>query len=68
MNKLKTSIIIATIIASALPALAQRKSPHETVSTVIGDRRTGNRITITYGRPYAKDRKIWGGLVPYDKA
>jgi len=50
------------------------KSPHETISTVIGDRRTGNRITITYGRPFTKDpktgapRKIWGGLVPWDKA
>lgn len=49
-------------------------SPHETTSKVIGDRKTGNRITITYGRPYLKDpktgepRKIWGGLVPWDKA
>jgi len=51
-----------------------RKSPHETVSTVIGDRKTGNRVTITYGRPYTRDpktgapRKIWGGLVPWGKA
>jgi hypothetical protein len=51
-----------------------RVSPHETISTVVGDRRTGNRVTIVYGRPYAKDpktaeiRKIWGGLVPWDKA
>ena len=50
------------------------KSPHETTSTVIGERHTGNRITVTYGRPYTKDpktgtpRKIWGGLVPWDKA
>lgn len=50
------------------------KSPHETISTVIGDRATGNRVTITYGRPYTKDpktgepRKIWGGLVKWDKA
>src|SRR4051812_37267812 len=49
-------------------------SPHETISTVIGDRRTGNRITTTYGRPFTKDpktgtpRKIWGGLVGWDKA
>lgn len=49
------------------------RSPHETTSTVIGDRRTGNRVTITYGRPYTKDprtgeaRKIWGGLVPWDQ-
>ena len=50
------------------------KSPHETISTVIGERRTGNRITITYGRPFTNDpktgapRKIWGGLVAWDKA
>ncbi len=49
-------------------------SPHETISTVIGDRRTGNRVTITYGRPFTKDpktgepRKIWGGLVKWSKA
>jgi DUF2911 family protein len=57
-----------------LPSPRPRISPHETISTVIGDRRTGNRITITYGRPYIKDpktgapRKIWGGLVAWDKA
>ena len=50
------------------------KSPHETVSTVIGDRKTGNRVTVTYGRPFTADpktgqpRKIWGALVPWDKA
>jgi Protein of unknown function (DUF2911) len=49
-------------------------SPHETISTVIGDRRTGDRVTITYGRPFSKSpktgelRKIWGGLVPWGKA
>lgn len=59
---------------SPLPAARTRISPHETVSTVIGDRRTGNRITITYGRPHTNDpksgepRKIWGGLVKWDKA
>jgi hypothetical protein len=47
-----------------------RKSPHETVSAVLG----GNRVTITYGRPYTRDPKtgeprvIWGGLVGWDKA
>ena len=50
-----------------------RRSPHETTGAVIGDRRTGNRITIVYGRPYTKDprtgeaRKVWGGLVPFGK-
>ena len=59
---------------AAQPAPRARTSPHETISTVIGERRTGNRITITYGRPFTKNpktaepRKIWGGLVPWDKA
>lgn len=53
--------------------LRARISPHETLSTVIGDRRSGVRLTLTYGRPYSKDpktgeiRKIWGGLVAWDK-
>jgi hypothetical protein len=70
MNKLK-SILTAAIFIAALPLMAQQKrlSPHETVSGVVD----GNRVTITYGRPYTKSpktgevRKIWGGLVPYGK-
>jgi hypothetical protein len=58
--------------AAGVPAPAParvRTSPHETVGAKID----GNRVTITYGRPYSKDpktgalRPIWGGLVPYGK-
>ena len=64
-------ITAAAVMMGALPALAQERhvSPHETLSSVID----GNRVTITYGRPFAvkpgttEARKIWGGLVPYDK-
>jgi Protein of unknown function (DUF2911) len=71
MNKIKSALAIALIVASALPLMAQQKriSPHETISSMID----GNRVTIVYGRPYTKDpksgeaRKIWGGLVPYGK-
>jgi hypothetical protein len=71
-----TLLVAATAIATTVPLQAQRArtSPHETISTVIGDRRTGNRITLTYGRPYSKDprseaiRPIWGELVPWGKA
>jgi hypothetical protein len=69
---------LALILAAtaAMPAMAQQKriSPHETISAVVGDRATGTRVTITYGRPYTADpktgatRKIWGSLVPWDKA
>ncbi len=79
MNLLKSSLLIAAIgLVGIMPSMAQQKkaastggnSPHETTSTVID----GNRVTITYGRPFSKSpkggepRKIWGGLVPWDKA
>ena len=64
-----TLITTAVLLAGALPAVAQERhiSPHETISAVIN----GNRVTVTYGRPYTvkpgttEVRKIWGGLVPY---
>src|ERR1700690_361425 len=72
MNKFKSALIIATIIATALPLLAQPKprvSPQETITADID----GNSLKIVYSRPYTKDpksgeiRKIWGKLVPYGK-
>lgn len=71
MNKITSTLLVAAVIALALPAMAQqrRTSPHETISTVID----GCRVMVVYGRPYTKnprggeDRKIWGGLVPYGK-
>lgn len=42
-----------------LSASAQRKSPHDTV--------TNGKATVTYGRPYKKDRVIFGGLEQYGK-
>lgn len=65
--------VLATVLLGTLPYTAQaqqkRLSPHETISTVV----SGGRVMIVYGRPYTKKpgtdvaRKIWGGLVPYDK-
>lgn len=71
MNKIKSILLVAVTILSALPLAAQPKqvSPRETTNSVID----GNSVTIAYGRPYTKDpksgapRKIWGGLVPYGK-
>ncbi|HEY1716835.1 MAG TPA: DUF2911 domain-containing protein [Verrucomicrobiae bacterium] len=71
MRKIKSILIVAAIIASVLPLMAQQKriSPHETTGAVVD----GSRVTVVYGRPYTKDpktgetRKIWGGLVPYGK-
>ncbi len=67
---------VATPVVPAKPRVNSSggTSPHETTSAVIGERKAGNRITLTYGRPYTRDpktgepRKIWGGLVKWDKA
>lgn len=51
-------------LASIDGAVAQnRASPHESVSRTID----GAQITITYGRPYMRGRKIFGALVPYGR-
>ena len=76
MRHLRTTLALIVGALAALPLEAQqsRKSPHETVSAVLGDWHTGNRVTVIYGRPYTKDPKtgeprvIWGGLVKWDKA
>lgn len=64
---------VASTAVQPTPPPRARVSPHETIQTVIGGR-GGNRVTLTYGRPYSKDpksgeiRKIWGNLVKWDKA
>lgn len=68
MKIVKSSLLVAAILAFALPVMAG-VSPHETISETIG----GSKVTIVYGRPYTKNprtgeaRKIWGKLVPYGK-
>ena len=72
MNRSLPILALFAAVFLAGPALGQQKriSPHETISAVCA----GDRVTITYGRPYTKAprggemRKIWGGLVPYGKA
>lgn len=72
MKSIASLLVVAAVAVSVtVPVVAQQKriSPHETISTVV----SGNRVTITYGRPYSKDpksgeiRKIWGTLVPFDE-
>ena len=86
MNTHKFALTLATAVLGVLPLMAQQPaapraastggvSPHETTGAVIGDRRSGARVTITYGRPFIKNprtgevRKVWGGpLAPWGKA
>jgi len=62
----KTIVTVAALTACAVTvaqAQAQRKSPHETAKATID----GATITVEYGRPSMKGRKIMGELVPYGK-
>ncbi len=53
--------VLAIPGAALVAAQQKRASPHDTVKAVID----GANVSITYGRPYVKGRKIFGGLVPY---
>ena len=56
-------LLVSVALSLCTIAWAQRKSPHESTSGVIA----GKKITIEYGRPYKKGRKIFGGLEPLGK-
>ena len=64
---LLTSFIISGLLFSAFAHAQGDKSkiasPPETATGKIGNA----TITIDYSSPGVKGRKIWGGLVPYDK-
>jgi hypothetical protein len=69
MNKLKFAFVMSALVAvSTLTATAQlgsqMPSPHDTTSARV----SGKLVTVYYGRPLAKGRAIWGGLVPWEKA
>ena len=59
----RSILTMAGIAALAARAQEPRKSPHETVQFVLG----GKKITIVYGRPLKRGRKIFGELEPYGK-
>jgi hypothetical protein len=58
-----TLTAIAACAATVAQAQEQRKSPHETVKATID----GATITVEYGRPSMKGRKVMGELVPFGK-
>jgi hypothetical protein len=58
------SVFLCAVLMSSI-VMAQEKpaSPHVSVKGKVA----GANISIRYGSPYVKGRKIWGGLVPYGK-
>jgi hypothetical protein len=52
-----------TVAAMGSIAAQPPGSPHETVRATVD----GAKVSIEYGRPYMRGRKIVGGLVPYGR-
>ena len=62
LTTLSTTLLLI-FSASATQAQQNPTSPRGAAEVTI----TGKKISIDYGRPYAKGRKVVGGLVPYDQ-
>jgi hypothetical protein len=65
-NRLAVHLILVVFVAALAAAQqdkSQRPSPPATAECTI----KGKKVTISYGRPSVRGRKIVGGLVPYGK-
>lgn len=70
MKRMINSKLLLTVFALLVTTLlwsqedkSKRPSPPATATGTVN----GANITIDYSSPAVKGRKIWGGLVPYDK-
>jgi hypothetical protein len=61
--------ILFLLLAAAVSARAQTEIglPDVSQAAMVQQRIGVTDVTITYHRPLVNGRKIWGGLVPYDK-
>jgi len=58
------SFLVTPLLLAQAPALTlPEPSPRAQVSQKVGL----TEMEVTYNRPAVKGRKVWGGLVPYDK-
>ena len=65
MIGLLSLLLVCSYSILAQPGNKPRPSPKASVTQTIG---VDTNITITYGRPGVKGRKIWGALDPYGMA
>jgi hypothetical protein len=65
MKKMSTTLTAVIAIAAMLVCVTSwAQSPAANAS---GKTASGATLTIKYSSPSVKGRKVWGGLVPYDK-
>lgn len=60
-------VTLAALLITALPAIAQLKTPRPSPKASVMQTVGLTDITIVYSRPGVKGRAIWGAVVPYDK-
>lgn len=65
MKRIPSFLTLLVLTAFSISACAQnnKPSPAQTATGKIGD----VTVTVNYGSPSVKGRKIWGDLVPYGK-
>ena len=63
---MKNLILLFGLLFLGLQLSAQEKAPASPPATATATV-AGKTVTINYGSPSVKGRKIWGGLVPYDE-
>jgi len=61
LNRALFALVALGALICAVAAQGNRVSPHETTELAIN----GKKISVTYGRPSMKGRKIMGALVPF---
>jgi hypothetical protein len=61
LNRIPFVLLATVALIVAVVAQGNRVSPHETTELTIN----GKKITVIYGRPSMKKRKIMGELVPF---
>ena len=65
MKRMHSTVLLLLLVGSIEYGEAQQPilSPRDSVEIIIN----GKKISVNYGRPSARGRKIMGGLVPYNR-
>ncbi|MGO4293024.1 DUF2911 domain-containing protein [Chitinophaga sp. RAB17] len=67
MKKSFNVLLLFTAMIVSASAFAQQAKPRVSPADSISREIKNTNIDIHYSSPSVKERKIWGGLVPYDK-
>jgi DUF2911 family protein len=67
MKKIKSILLLLTAVIFSISSFSQNAKPRVSPARSVSGKIKDATVTINYSSPSVKGRKIWGGLVPYDK-